>query len=253
MTTENQNGQAERQITINNYLDYNFLQVERALIRINKNNIYIKTPNGRKKVKLNIATIGVYEIMTDHANKTDYQPYSSTAISTLCRESGFSANTVRKHLEILEEVGLVEKEKRFGDTDKYNIKSLKFSNILYDRLDTNGEYVHQEIINYIKVVKEEQRNHLKRIDPFVQTIIETFADTEAGITQDEHDQLKVIIDSGVFSRGEIIDIADLNKEKSVPEFIQIISGEKDRRERTTDIQSLFEGRYNTQRNGESPY
>lgn len=225
-----------------------FLRVEIALLDIEKDKIRIKTPTGEEKpFKLSPGALLIYILLTRSVYKQPGQePQTEVSLNKLEKRSGIRERTIREHLKTLEEARLIEKIERPGYTNLYRIKRLSESNILYDRQE-NGEYVHKELEKYIEYIQKRDamilEKHLGEMDFITMAILETFGIREIDLTGEERRKLKEIRESGMFSKGELIDQAELfsRNKKGLSDFIQHFTEMMERQKSPEKLISLSDG------------
>lgn len=177
------------------FIDHVFLATEHALWDIDKD-IQIKDHRGKiENVVLTTDARYLYFRLTKALNWKEPESGVTWGLRHFAKKLGWSVNTLQKNIDLLEQVGLIDIQREGTKRSTYLINSLYRSNILYDREDENGEYVHKEIEYYIKAMKDKENDILKGVDKFHRIILEVFDVYDPNkLSQDQKRKLKHILD-----------------------------------------------------------
>lgn len=153
------------------FIDGGFLQVENALLDLRGNIRVVNLDDGTiENMKLTTDMKYLYIQLTKYINwrKIDDQMVERRSVRNLAKCLDWSDQKVQKNLKLLQHTGLIMKERGNRGGNLYTINSLKHSWIDYLETDKNGEYVHQEIIYYIKdrLKEQEERQQKQKKNPF---------------------------------------------------------------------------------------
>lgn len=243
----------------------NFLRVEKALLDIEKTKIYLRTEDGEgKPFKLNGDTIYIYILLTRSVFlKTDREPQAEVSIDRIVDRSGFTKPTIRRHFEKLEEAGLIEREENPGRKSIFHIKVLRDSNIFFDRKeirDGKEVYAHEGIEKYIQFTQEQEQKVLDRVlgemDHIMLAILGIFKVDRNSFDPKQRNELKQIKNSGIYTDGQLIDIAQeyATQKKDISYFIDNVGSEINKRRTSQGKQPIpFFNWLNDESNENNPF